>query len=122
MCSCSSEMKPLLIASSDAVIYTPDKEHFGIVPIEAMLLSRAVIALNSGGPKETILHEHSGYLCTVEPTDQLPEIMATYLSKFINDPQLADRMGEAGCKRVGEKFSSASFKQELQSIVSDLTK
>ncbi|CAH8851239.1 unnamed protein product [Trichobilharzia szidati] len=120
MCSCSSEIKPLLIASSDAVIYTPDKEHFGIVPIEAMLLSRAVIALNSGGPKETIVHEQTGYLCTVEPTDQLPEIMATYLAKFINDPQLADRMGEAGCKRVAEKFSSASFKQELQSIVSDL--
>ncbi|CAH8505990.1 unnamed protein product [Schistosoma turkestanicum] len=120
MRSCSSEIKPLLIASSDAVIYTPDKEHFGIVPIEAMSLSRPVIALNSGGPKETILHDTTGFLCTVHPINQLPETMANYLSKFINDSELADRMGKAGCERVAEKFSSATFKKELQSIVSDL--
>lgn len=82
MRSCSSEIKPLLIASSDAVIYTPDKEHFGIVPIEAMSLSRAVIALDSGGPKETVLHGSTGFLCTVHPIKQLPQTMATYLSKY----------------------------------------
>ncbi|KAH8876454.1 Alpha-1,3/1,6-mannosyltransferase ALG2 [Schistosoma japonicum] len=118
--SCSSEIKPLLIASSDAVIYTPDKEHFGIVPIESMLLSRAVIALDSGGPKETVLHNITGFLCTVEPTTQLPENMANYLSKFINDSELAGRMGKAGCKRVAEKFSSTTFKKQLQGIVADL--
>ncbi|VDO63373.1 unnamed protein product [Schistosoma margrebowiei] len=120
MCSCSSEIKPLLIASSDAVIYTPDKEHFGIVPIEAMSLSRAVIALDSGGPKETVLHGSTGFLCTVHPIKQLPQTMATYLSKFVNDPELADRLGKAGCERVREKFSSTTFKRELQTIVSDL--
>ncbi|CAH8534945.1 unnamed protein product [Schistosoma mattheei] len=120
MCSCSSEIKPLLIASSDAVIYTPDKEHFGIVPIEAMSLSRAVIALDSGGPKETVLHDSTGFLCTVHPIKQLPQTMATYLSKFVNDPELADRLGKAGCERVREKFSSITFKRELQTVVTDL--
>ncbi|CAH8533780.1 unnamed protein product [Heterobilharzia americana] len=120
MRSCSSEIKPLLIAASDAVIYTPDKEHFGIVPIEAMLLSRAVIALDSGGPRETIVHNCTGFLCKVDPITQLPEIIAKYFSKFINDPELADRMGKAGCNRVAEKFSPITFKKELQTIVSDL--
>lgn len=120
MRSCSSEIKPLLIASSDAVIYTPDKEHFGIVPVEAMLLSRAVIALDSGGPRETVLHGSTGFLCTVHPIKQLPQTMANYLSKFVNDPELADRLGKAGCEHVGEKFSSITFKRELQTIVNDL--
>jgi glycosyltransferase involved in cell wall biosynthesis len=33
------------------VLYTPEREHFGIVPIEAMYNEAPVIACNSGGPK-----------------------------------------------------------------------
>lgn len=45
------------------LLYTPDREHFGIVPLEAMYQQCPVIAVNSGGPKETILHGLTGYLC-----------------------------------------------------------
>lgn len=34
-----------------AVLYTPEREHFGIVPVEAMYNQVPVIACNSGGPK-----------------------------------------------------------------------
>ena len=44
------------------------QEHFGIVPVEAMYSYRPVIACNSGGPKESVLHEQTGFLC--DPTPQ----------------------------------------------------
>ena len=34
--------------SSVAVLYTPEHEHFGIVPVEAMQLGTPVIAVSSG--------------------------------------------------------------------------
>mmetsp|Transcript_25585 Transcript_25585/g.101031 ORF Transcript_25585/g.101031 Transcript_25585/m.101031 type:complete len:104 (+) Transcript_25585:1454-1765(+) len=45
------------------LLYTPPEEHFGIVPLEAMAASRAVIACNSGGPLETIEEGVTGFLC-----------------------------------------------------------
>jgi len=45
------------------LLYTPDREHFGIVPLEAMQLGLPVIAVNTGGPTETIRHQTTGYLC-----------------------------------------------------------
>ncbi len=61
--SIPSDIKALLIAASTAVIYTPDREHFGIVPIEAMHIGRPVIALKSGGPLETVVDNETGFLC-----------------------------------------------------------
>lgn len=45
-----------LLLHSRAVLYTPEKEHFGIVPVEAMAMGTPVIARNSGGPRESIVH------------------------------------------------------------------
>lgn len=56
-----------LLAACRAVIYTPENEHFGIVPLEAMASSRPVIACNSGGPKESVLSGITGFLCEPQP-------------------------------------------------------
>ncbi len=49
-----------------ALVYSPMNEHFGIVRVEAMYMRKAVIACNSGGPKESIVNDSTGYL--VEPS------------------------------------------------------
>ncbi|KAJ2922526.1 hypothetical protein H1R20_g14557, partial [Candolleomyces eurysporus] len=41
--------------STLALLYTPENEHFGIVPIEAMACGVPVLACDSGGPLESIL-------------------------------------------------------------------
>ena len=64
--SFSDEQRALLLAACTAVVYTPQHEHFGIVPLEAMAAGRPVIACDSGGPRETVLHGQTGLLC--EPT------------------------------------------------------
>ena len=49
------------------MVYTPQNEHFGIVPLEAMAAGRPVIACNSGGPRESVLHDVTGFLCAPLP-------------------------------------------------------
>lgn len=46
------------------LLYTPENEHFGIVPVEAMSRGVPVIALDSGGPRETIVDGVTGWLCS----------------------------------------------------------
>lgn len=53
-----------LLQEACIVIYTPDNEHFGIVPLESMYYGTPVIACSSGGPLETIIHNETGILCT----------------------------------------------------------
>lgn len=45
------------------MLYTPTEEHFGIVPIESMGRGVPVVAINNGGPRETVLDEVTGFLC-----------------------------------------------------------
>eukprot|EP01138_Halocafeteria_seosinensis_P004509 gb/GECG01004612.1/.p1 GENE.gb/GECG01004612.1/~~gb/GECG01004612.1/.p1 ORF type:complete len:461 (+),score=34.44 gb/GECG01004612.1/:1-1383(+) len=65
--SFTDEQKTFLLQRSVAVLYTPTNEHFGIVPIECMAMARPVIAVNSGGPRESVVHEKTGFLCEAEP-------------------------------------------------------
>lgn len=53
--SFSDQQKVQLLNQSLAVLYTPENEHFGIVPVEAMYFRRPVIANASGGPLESII-------------------------------------------------------------------
>ncbi|KAN0061809.1 Alpha-1,3-mannosyltransferase-like protein [Thecaphora frezii] len=45
----------LLNHSTRMLLYTPTEEHFGIVPLEAMICGVPVLATNTGGPVETVV-------------------------------------------------------------------
>ena len=49
------------------LLYTPAGEHFGIVPLEAMYCGTPVLAVNSGGPLETVDHGVTGWLVDGQP-------------------------------------------------------
>ena len=57
-----------LLTACVGVLYTPQHEHFGIVPLEAMASGRPVIACNSGGPTESVLPGVTGFLCSPLPS------------------------------------------------------
>lgn len=61
--SISGAERGALLARATALLYTPDNEHFGIVPLEAMYAGTPVIAVASGGPLETVIHGRTGFLC-----------------------------------------------------------
>lgn len=111
----SDEMKVKLLKRCHLLFYTPTNEHFGIVPLEAMYLSRPVIAVNSGGPTETIVHEQTGFLC-----ESTPEDFANAATLIIKDQKLGEKMGDMGRKRVQQRFSFEAFTEKLNQIVTNL--
>ncbi|KAF1528363.1 Alpha-1,3/1,6-mannosyltransferase ALG2, partial [Eudyptula minor] len=114
--SFSDEQKISLFSNAVCVLYTPSNEHFGIVPLEAMYMRCPVVAVNSGGPLESILHNVTGFLC-----DPLPTQFSEAMEKIVRDPLLKDTMGAAGRARVTEKFSSEAFTEQLYQYICRLT-
>jgi glycosyltransferase involved in cell wall biosynthesis len=51
-----------LYKKSKMTIVSAKKEPFGLVPVESMQHGTPVVAHNSGGPKETVLHNKTGFL------------------------------------------------------------
>lgn len=111
--------KLILLRHCGAVIYTPKDEHFGIVPLEAMALSKPVIASRSGGPLETVETEGqyaSGKLC-----DHDSESFADAMLQLCQDRKLSDKLGRNGLKRVQKLFSYESFQERLNKICFEAT-
>lgn len=106
-----------LLRSCNCLIYTPHNEHFGIVPLEAMYCGKPVIAVNSGGPTETVEHEKSGFLCEMNK-----ESFADAMVKLIKDESLGPVFGEHGKKRFVEKFSFQTFSEQLNSVIESMLK
>ena len=115
MRSCTETERLVLLARCRCVVYTPANEHFGFVPVEAMAAGRPVVAVASGGPLETVQHEHTGLLC--RPT---PPAFAEALARLLVDPVAAERMGQAGRRHVAKHFSRAAFGTRLEAIVQEL--
>ncbi|GLG93344.1 Alpha-1,3-mannosyltransferase ALG2 [Gryllus bimaculatus] len=108
----SDSAKLSLLRGSSCLIYTPENEHFGIVPLEAMYCSIPVIAANSGGPTETVVNEKTGFLCPPNSRD-----FASAMEKFIKNINLSQEMGKAGQERVKKSFSFSAFSDNLYSVV-----
>jgi len=87
--------------SSDAVLYTPIYEPFGLVPLEAMASKKPVVASNLSGPTETVQNNRTGFL--VDPKD--PKAAANAICRLLEDKELSRKMGEAGRKHVEDNFT-----------------
>jgi alpha-1,3/alpha-1,6-mannosyltransferase len=113
--SITTQERTALFTRCRVVLYTPENEHFGYVPLEAMAAGRPVVAVKSGGPRETIRHGETGLLCG--PT---PDAFAAALYELIVNPALAQRMGRAGRMHVGRSFSLRAFGERLNGIIESL--
>ncbi len=114
--SVSDEERMELFARARCVVHTSENEHFGYVPIEAMAAGRPVVAVNNGGPAETIVHGVTGFLCA--PT---ADGFAEALAPLIRDDSMRRRMGRAAREHVATNFSREKFAERLEGIVRDLT-
>lgn len=79
-----------LYGKAYAVLFTPFNEDQGLVPLEAMAMGKPVIAVNRGGPRETVVHGESGFL--LEPR---PDAFAAAMQALADDPILVRKMGAA---------------------------
>jgi len=113
--SFTNDQRLLLMSMSRCVVYTPDREHFGIVPIEAMYAGCPVVAVASGGPLESIVHGETGFL-----EKQTSDDFAKAIGILASDAALAKTMGLKGRERVQNVFSLNAFGDSLDSAVAGM--
>lgn len=108
----SDQERSMLFQTALGVVYTPNKEHFGIVPLEAMYAGTPVLAVNSGGPMETIVDGKTGFLRPPTPQD-----FGEALLEWIRDPTKATAMGKAGKHHVESHFGTKRLAREFQALL-----
>jgi len=113
----SDAMKISLLRHCLCLVYTPSFEHFGIVPLEAMYCCKPVVAVNNGGPKETIENDHNGYL-----RNAVPEDFADAIRQLVEIEGKAEIFGNRGKKRFDDIFSFGAFKNKIDSVLENLYK
>jgi alpha-1,3/alpha-1,6-mannosyltransferase len=115
--SFSENQRTFLLSNSLLLIYTPSNEHFGIVPTEAMYAGVPVVAVNSGGPLESILQGETGLLRPPD-ADAFAEAFTTILSKSASERQA---MGQKGRTRVKAMFSVDAMVDKIERILTQLS-
>ena len=91
---------PAVTAAFDVAVLPSYREAQGLTILEAMALSRPVVASNVGGIPEMIEDGVTGLL--VPPQD--PPALAAAIVRVLNDHQLADVLGRAGHDLVHDRF------------------
>lgn len=113
--SFSDTEKIQLLIQCSVLLYTPTNEHFGICPLEAMYMNRPVIAVNSGGPLETVLDGETGFL-----VDDTVEGFSDKMKFYIRNGKVLKTHGSKGRGHVVENFSFEAFTNKLDNIINEL--
>ena len=110
--SIPNQFKSSLLRTAKLLLYTPSDEHFGIVPLEAMLAKVPVLASNSGGPLETVVDNQTGWLRSVDHPEQWTEIIQEV---FYQTPQSQlSSMGQTARQHVLDEFSKTKMASRLE--------
>ena len=96
-----------LLSAATVFVCPSIYEPFGLVNLEAMACETAVVASRVGGIPEIVVDGETGRL--VDWTEADPQAfesdLADRIGELLADPGRATRMGEAGRRRVLERFS-----------------
>jgi glycosyltransferase involved in cell wall biosynthesis len=77
------------------------EEAFGLVAAEAGWVGLPVVVTRRGGLPEIVVDGETGFIIEAERPDQLAE----RLQRLIESPELRRTMGDAGKRRVRERFT-----------------
>jgi glycosyltransferase involved in cell wall biosynthesis len=103
---------PAVTAALDVAVLPSYREAQGLVILEAMALSRPVVASNVGGIPEMIEDGVTGLL--VPPRD--PAALADAIVRLLTDHPLADMIARAGRNQVHERFCVERMVSALQEV------
>lgn len=79
-------------AEARAVVFVPQDEDYGYITLEAMLAAKPLITVtDAGGPLEFVRHGKEGLIA-----DPTPRALGEAFERLMQDPNLAERMGQAG--------------------------
>lgn len=95
---------PELLAASDLSILPSHEEGFSNAIIEAMAAGLPMVVTDVGGNGEAVEHEVTGLVVPAKATQAIGEAVA----RLAESQELRARFGEAGRKRIAERFTFAA--------------
>jgi len=104
------------LAAMDLFVLPSVMEGFGIALLEAMAMSRPVVATKVGGIPEVVEHGVTGLL--VPPAH--PASLAQAIVSLAEAPDLRRTLGEAGARRVRERFHVAKTARQIEAFYEEL--
>ncbi len=107
-----------VVAAADVFALPSWTEGLPLVVLEAMALGRPVVATAVGGTPELVSDGETGLL--VPPRDV--EALTAALRRVLADEVLQQRLGEAGKRRVAERFSSEAMARDVLAIYDEVTR
>lgn len=91
-----------------------DIEGFGMVLVEAQACGKPVIAGDSGGTRETMVINESGFV--IDCTDV--ELISSTVAKLCSDPKFSAQMGKVGRKHVESELDWQAHVQKASLLFS----
>lgn len=110
----SNEQLRTLYKTAAFSLFTPMNEDWGIVPLESMTNSKAVIANASGGPLESLVDGQTGFLTPVNDVDAWSE----NIKKLALTEGLYQSMG-AGAHEHVKKFTWDQFVKTVDTSIDE---
>lgn len=101
-----------VMSSMDLFVLPSLWEGFGLVLLEAMSLSRPIVATTVDSIPEIVVDGETGFL--VPPRD--PAALAAAICRMLSDPEMARSMGVAGRRRAETAFSMERMIQETLDV------
>lgn len=100
-----------LYATCRGLVATAGDEDFGLAPVEAMASGKAVVAVNEGGYRETVVHGETGWLVAAKP-----ETLSDALTRAT--PAVLARMREA-CQARARQFDANVFVKRMRALLEE---
>jgi L-malate glycosyltransferase len=107
-----------VLAAADVVALPSWTEGLPLVVLEAMALGRAVVATRVGGTPELVIEGETGLL--VPPRDA--GALADALRRVLSDDALRQRLGDAGRRRVEERFSATAMARDVLELYDEVAR
>jgi phosphatidylinositol alpha-1,6-mannosyltransferase len=90
-------------------------EAFGLALIEASAVGRPVVAGDSGGAPEAVIHGETGLVVDGNEVDEVAEAIL----ELLGDPQRATKLGARGADRVHRDFTWEALSARLRGLLVD---
>lgn len=107
---------PKILAITDIFVLPSLCEGLPTAIIEAMAAGCPVLATAVAGTPEIVIDGETGFL--VNSRD--PEALAQKIAKLLKNPQLREKMGEAGVKRIEEHFTLEKMVRSYEALYRNL--
>jgi glycosyltransferase involved in cell wall biosynthesis len=110
----SDEDLASLYARCLAVVFTAPNEDWGVVPLEAMASGAPVIAVDAGGPRESVIHNVTGWLLPPTPwafAERMRQVADTDGGKLIS---------RRAVRRRAQQFAADTFVARLDDVMEEV--